>query len=217
LKIKLKATLIILFYITMIFTNPILTFIAIDFTDFFMVNIIVYLGYWFFFKSDYLYNSFILIRYKNKRSYYTAFLKTESVRVSAYVTIYVLIALLARVVATFAYPDQAGTFDPISIGKVISFELVTILNLLILRFAEQLISMLHKRITGNIFYIFYVGCSTLISYFVVYSAYSMSLSILSQIYREEIFSIPECIVSYVIMFALLFILLQRLKRSSVRV
>lgn len=181
-----------------------------------MVNVIVYLGYWFFFKSDYLNHSFVLIRYENKSDYYKAFLKTEVIRASIYVTVYVLIAFLSRVIAVLVSPDQ-GTIDSISVGKVLSFEVVTILNLLILRFVEQLISMLHKRITGNLFYIFYVGCSTLISYFVVYSPHNMSLSILSQIYRKQVFSISEFIVSYAIMFTLIFILVQSLKRSSIRV
>lgn len=217
MKIRLKAALIILFYTIIIFSNPILTFMAVDFTEFFMVNVIIFLGYWLFFKSDYMYNSFVLIRYKNKSSYYKAFLKREAVRASVYVTVYVLIALLSRVIAVFAYPDQSGEFDPINVGKVLSFELVTLLNLVILRFAEQLISMFHKRITGNIFYVFYVVCSTLISYFVVYSPHNVSLSILSQIYRDQVFSMPEFIISYVMMFVLIFLLLKWMKKSSVRV
>lgn len=217
MKIRLKAAFIILFYIIIIFSYPLLTYMAINFTDFFMINVIVYLGYWFLFKSDYLYNSFILIRFQNKRNYYKTFLKMEAVRASVYVTVYVLIALLARVIAVFAYPDQLGTIDPINIGKVMAFELVTILNLLMLRFVEQLISMLYKRIAGDIFYIFYIGFSTLSSYFLVYSPQSISVSILSQIYRKLVFSIPEFIISYSLMFALTFILLRTLKTSSVRV
>lgn len=206
-----------MFYIISIFSYPVLTYMAINFTNFFMINVIVYLGYWFLFRSDDLYNSFILIRFQNKRNYYKKFLKTEAVRSSVYVTVFVLITLFARMIAVFAYSNQLGTVDPISIGKVMTFELITILNLLILRFVEQLISILHKRITGDIFYIFYIGFSTLSSYFLVYSPQSLSVSILSQIYRKIVFSIPEFIISYVLMFALTFILLRTLKTSSVRV
>lgn len=198
----------------MIVCNPYLAYVVIDFSDFFMINVMIYFGYWFLFQRDYLFNSFTLLRYQNKNNYYQSFLKLEIGRIFAYVSAYVLIAFLSRVIMEHVMP---GPSDPIHIGRVLSFELVTVGNLLILRFLEQLISMGYNRIAGNLFYVFYVVSSTLISFYVARSPQSTALSILSQFYRSHVFSIAECVISYAIVFALIILLLRKIKRGSVNV
>ncbi len=214
---KLKFLLVFALYAVLLLANPIVAVIAGEFTDILKINLIVYLGYWFIFRSDHLYNSFILVRYPSKAAYYKKYLCSESVRAGIFTVIFVAESLIARFAVVNLVPGMVDRAEPVNIPHVVLFAFSTVVNIVILRFIEQLIAMLTKRIFGNLFYFFYVTGSVMNATWVVYEAYNLNLFINSQIYRKYYFNVYECIAGYLIVFGAIILLIKRLKRSSVTV
>lgn len=215
--IKLKYVLVFALYAVLLFTNPIVAVMAGSFSDMLMINLIVYLGYWFIFRSDHLYNSFVLVRYPSKVTYYKAYLYTEAIRAICFTLLFVITSLASRLLAVSLVPGMADAAEPISILRVVLFTFSTMVNIVILRLIEQLLAMLTKRIIGNLFYIFYITCSVMNAILVTYELYNMNLFINSQIYRTDVFNPYECVASYLIVVGTIIVLVNRLKKSSITI
>lgn len=214
---KLKFLLVFALYAVLLLANPIVAVMAGSFSDILKINLVVYLGYWFIFRSDRLYNSFILVRYPSKAEYYKEYLCTESIRAGFFTLLFVAESLIARVAVVKFLPGMADGADPVNATHTVLFAFSTAINIVILRFIEQLLAMLTKRIIGNLFYFFYVTGSVMNAILITYEVYNINLFINSQIYRTDVFNIYECVASYLIVLGTIIVLINRLKKSSVTV
>ena len=177
----------------------------------------IFIGYWFLFKSETLYNCFALIRYGNKKSFYLSFLKTELVQATIIVLVFTIVTIVVRIGVGLALPFLKEYWEPLTLTTVFLFVFTYIVNIVLLRFCSLLLMLLFKRFWGNVFYVGYVVLSMLVSIFISDSPHNLNLLTIAQIYNNQVVSVPQIVASYGIIAALIALLIWKIKKSSVRV
>lgn len=171
----------------------------------------LYFGYLFlFYENTNRYNCFYFIRSKTKEQLFYNYL-TYELRI---ITLYIVIVNLFIWLLIFYLRNEI--FD---LPIILSFSLVTILNLLIMRFIMLLIKLTYSSLWANIFVGGYVGYS-IISNYVSIDTPVESLSILTPIYNFIAIKHSNALsifISYSLITLLLFFLLNIYRKKDINI